>query len=113
MQLESPPAELVRATLPDGQEIWLKAESLSDSPQDIGIAASLPIEGFVEILNGVTTNVRAGLERLRPDEASVEFGIEFSLGSGGVVAALAGISGKASVKVTAVWKNGALAPTSP
>ena len=95
-------AELIKAVLPDGQAIWVRVEA-PGGPVDVALPGAMAIDGFVETLQGVAANVRSGLRRVRPARTSVEFGIELALGKDGLFAALAGVSGKAAVKVTLVW----------
>ncbi|GHJ47591.1 hypothetical protein Cs7R123_49330 [Catellatospora sp. TT07R-123] len=94
--------ELIQVQLPDGEKIW--ARVTSSGPSDVGFGEKLrSVEGFTEAVRGVVSNVQKGLEGLRPDDLTVEFGLELALAEEGVVAALVGVHADASVKVTASW----------
>ncbi|MGY0234394.1 CU044_2847 family protein [Longispora urticae] len=96
--------ELVELEMPDGQVIWATVEDAG--PGDVGLLpGATTLRGFAESLDSVATNVRAALAKAAPDETTVEFGLELAAGKNGVVAALAGVSGAATLKVTMTWKR--------
>ncbi|MEW1862358.1 CU044_2847 family protein [Streptomyces sp. NPDC088194] len=96
--------QLVEVQLPDGQAIWARIES-PGGPQDSGLldGGARALRGFETTLRTVATNVRDAVAQAAPDKVSVEFGVELALGKDGLVAALAGTSGTAAVKVTLEW----------
>ncbi len=94
----------IEVTLPDGQTVW--AVVADQGPRDVaGRVGPRALRGLTETLRGVASNVRAGLRDARPDEVSVEFGVELALAEEGLVAALAGISGNATIQVTLTWSD--------
>jgi hypothetical protein len=105
--------ELVEIELPDGRVMWARVESPA-GPRDVGIGSKVSkvsqVLGFTEALEWVGTNLTTGLGHLRPDHVIAEFGIELAFGQGGLVAALGGISGKGTVKVTLSWGGELPAP---
>ncbi|MFE7778500.1 CU044_2847 family protein [Streptomyces sp. NPDC057445] len=98
---------LVEVQLPDGQAIWARVES-PGGPQDSGLfdGGARVLRGFDATLRSVATNVRSAVAQAAPDEVNVEFGVELALGKDGLIAALAGTSGTAAVKVTLSWSSG-------
>lgn len=99
--------QLVEVQLPDGQIICARVES-PGGPQDSGLfdAGARVLRGFDATLRSVAANVHDAVAQAAPDEVSVEFGVELALGKDGLVAALAGTSGSAAVKVTLSWSSG-------
>ncbi|MFD7691265.1 CU044_2847 family protein [Streptomyces sp. NPDC059781] len=99
-------SQLVRLRMPDEQVIWATVDE-GDGPSDSGLGERITerLEGFQESLQAVASNVRNAVAKARPDEVSVEFGLELAAGENGLVAALAGGSGKAAFKVTLSWKG--------
>jgi hypothetical protein len=98
-------SELIQVELPDEQVIW--AMIADDGPQDVGLRDGVHrLKGLTEAIQAVAHNVREALPAIRPDEVTVGFGIELAVGEGGLVAALSGISGKATITVTLGWKSG-------
>lgn len=97
--------ELIEVELPDGQVIWAHVEK-NAGPRDVGLRDQVrKLKGLTEALHGVASNVRDGMEAVSPDEVTVSFGIELVVGEDGLVAALSGVSGKATLTVTMGWKN--------
>ncbi|MFF4344496.1 CU044_2847 family protein [Kitasatospora sp. NPDC001540] len=96
--------QLVELAMPDGQTVWALVEGPS-GPRDSGLGGQLAtrLEGLQESLHAVAANVRSAVAAARPDEVSVEFGLELAAGRGGVVAALTGVGGKATFKVALKW----------
>jgi hypothetical protein len=75
------------------------------------------VEAQVESLQAVVTSVARSLAEplraVRPDEVSVEFGIELTAKAGKVVGLLADGEAKAGIKVTLTWNGGPPVPDSP
>lgn len=93
----------IELAMPDGQVVWAMVER--QGPRDTGFGEQVAqrIEGFQQSLHAVAENVRAAVATARPEEVSVEFGLELAAGKHGVVAALTGIGGKATFKVAMKW----------
>ena len=100
-------ARLVQLEMPDGQLLWAMIE-VPEGPSDAGVvdAVTEKLHGFNESLHTLATSVRSAVSGVRPDEVTVEFGLELAAGRTGVVAALVGGSGKAAFKVTLKWTSG-------
>jgi hypothetical protein len=107
---------IARIEMPDGTPVWARisgAEELEEpggelSLTDVGFGER--VEAQVESLHSVITSVArslaAPLRAVRPDEVSVEFGIELTAKAGKVVGLLADGEAKAGITVTLTW-NGA------
>ncbi|MFF1325089.1 CU044_2847 family protein [Streptomyces chartreusis] len=99
-------ARVMQVEMPDGQQIWAQVEQVR-GPQDSGLGeqAVQRLQGFTEMLRSVAASTRSALAEARPDDVSVEFGLELAAGKDGIVAALVGASGTATVKVTLSWSS--------
>jgi Trypsin-co-occurring domain 1 len=97
-------SQLVQLEMPDGQLVWAVVEA-QHGPGDVGVSEAVveKLHGFTESLSALAVNARSAVAAARPQEASVEFGLELSVGKDGVFAALVGAGGKAAVKVTLKW----------
>lgn len=114
-------ARITRIEMPDGTPVWARisgAEEL-DGPApgsgptytDTGFGdIADQVQARVESLQGVVTSVARSLavplRAVRPDEVSVEFGIELTAKSGRIVGLLADGEAKGAIKVTLTWNGG-------
>ncbi|MEU9386590.1 CU044_2847 family protein [Streptomyces sp. NPDC048279] len=114
--MERDATRIARVRLPDGTPVWARisgAEELAVptgelSYTDTGLTER--VEATVESLNslvgGVARSLAEPLRAVRPDEVSVEFGIELTAKAGKVVGLLADGEAKAAVTVTLTWHGG-------
>ena len=105
--------------MPSGDQVWVSVGSpgpdrngdeIARGVQDValGDAATALIQagqlpGFTETVRGVVSSVRQAFDHWAPDTVDVEFGIQISARTGGVMSVLAAAGGAAHVKVTASW----------
>ncbi|MFI0879317.1 CU044_2847 family protein [Streptomyces parvus] len=106
--------QLVQLAMPNDQVVWALIEQ-PGGPRDSGLgeAVAQRLEGFQEALHTVVTNVQSAVAAARPEEISVEFGLELASGKHGVVAAVTGVGGKATFKVALKWRGDAGPATPP
>ncbi|MFE3742344.1 CU044_2847 family protein [Streptomyces sp. NPDC059134] len=109
-------ASVARIEMPDGTPVWARisgAEELTRpsrglSYSDTGFADQ--VQARVDSLQAVVTSVARSLAEplraVRPDEVSVEFGIELTAKAGKVVGLLADGEAKGGIKVTLTWTGG-------
>ncbi|MFE2536466.1 CU044_2847 family protein [Streptomyces sp. NPDC059371] len=107
---------IARIEMPDGTPVWARisgADELEDpggelSLTDVGFAERVEaqVESLQSLITGVARSLAAPLRAVRPDEVSVEFGIELTAKAGKVVGLLADGEAKAGITVTLTW-NGA------
>lgn len=99
--------EAFQVEMPDGQVFWATVDDQGLGPSDSGLRDDLVerLHGFQESVRAVAVNARDAVAAARPDEVSVEFGLELAAGKDGIVAALVGASGTAAFKVTLTWKS--------
>jgi hypothetical protein len=60
----------------------------------------------IEAIEGIAGSVSDAFRRIRPDEATVEFGVELAAEAGQLTALLVKGSGKASLTITLKWEGG-------
>ncbi|WP_442819677.1 CU044_2847 family protein [Streptomyces sp. NBC_00841] len=114
-------ARITRIEMPDGTPVWARisgAEELERRPAGNGLSYTDTgfsdfadqVQARVESLQGVVTSVARSLAEplraVRPDEVSVEFGIELTAKAGKVVGLLADGEAKGAIKVTLTWSGG-------
>ncbi|MEV0220163.1 CU044_2847 family protein [Streptomyces sp. NPDC050704] len=107
---------IARIAMPDGTPVWARISGAGElvepggelSYTDTGFADR--VEAQVESLHSVVTSVARSLagplRAVRPDEVSVEFGIELTAKAGKVVGLLADGEAKAGITVTLTWNGG-------
>ncbi|MFJ9586327.1 CU044_2847 family protein [Streptomyces acidicola] len=114
---------VARIEMPDGTPVWARisgAEELAVpsgelSYTDTGFAdrVEAQVESLQSVVTSVARSLAAPLRTVRPDEVSVEFGIELTAKAGKVVGLLADGEAKAGIKVTLTWNGGPPDPDSP
>ena len=114
-------AQIIQVILPSGDPVWVSVApdgvqgdgTRESGAQDVGLrdqgqtllrAGELP--GFTETVRGVVASVRKALAEYRPDELTVDFGIEITLRTSGAISVLAAAGGAAQIHVSATWKRG-------
>ncbi|GGS00692.1 hypothetical protein GCM10010269_44530 [Streptomyces humidus] len=107
---------MARIALPDGTPVWarisgageLSAPSGRLSYSDTGFAERVEasVESLHALVTGVARSLAEPLRAVRPDEVSVEFGIELTAKAGKVVGLLADGEAKAGITVTLTWNSG-------
>ncbi|MET8944813.1 CU044_2847 family protein [Streptomyces sp. NPDC004542] len=106
---------VARIELPDGTPVWARisgAEELTVpsgelSFTDTGFAERVEasVESLHSLVTGVARSLAGPLRAVRPDEVSVEFGIELTAKAGKVVGLLADGEAKAGITVTLTWNG--------
>ncbi|MGW2832030.1 CU044_2847 family protein [Streptomyces sp. NPDC001286] len=114
---------VARIALPDGTPVWARisgTEELSAPPgqlsfSDVGFAdrVEASVDSLHSLITGVARSLAEPLRAVRPDEVSVEFGIELTAKAGKVVGLLADGEAKAGITVTLTWNGGPPQPDAP
>ncbi|MEU1196154.1 CU044_2847 family protein [Streptomyces sp. NPDC005813] len=107
---------IARIELPDGTPVWarisgaeeleLPSGELSFTDTGFGERIEAQVESLQSVITGVARSLAAPLRAVRPDEVSVEFGIELTAKAGKVVGLLADGEAKAGLTVTLTWNGG-------
>src|SRR5271165_1860610 len=97
--------EIVKVRLPDGTQLNFESSrpggeqrvaKLTDVLDSSEIAKT--VEGTVEVLRGT-------FDRIKPDKASVKFGLKVAVESGHLTAVVVKGSGEANLEVTLEWSG--------
>ncbi|MFM9446376.1 CU044_2847 family protein [Streptomyces acidiscabies] len=110
---------VARVALPDGTPVWARISGTGElrapsappgqlSYSDTGFTERVEagVESLHSLITGVAHSLAGPLRAVRPDEASVEFGIELTAKAGKVVGLLADGEAKAAITVTLTWGAG-------
>lgn len=97
----------MRVKLPSGEVIWTRVAEREDVPVDVGFDDVIHhLDDLGETIRGVSRSVRASLAKVRPDNTTIEFGVELSFKSGKLISVLAEAGGRATLSVTLSWGQG-------
>lgn len=120
-------ANVTRIEMPDGTPVWARISGAEElrrpsgglTYSDTGFAEQVQarVESLQSVVTSVARSLAGPLRAVRPDEVSVEFGIELTAKSGKIVGLLADGEAKGGIKVTLTWNDGGppadLAPPPP
>lgn len=94
--------EKIPVKLPNGAIIKLEVSEFGR--EDVSFDA-IPFDDIAPALEGITTAIKETLEKAKPQKASVKFGLETSIESGKLTAAIVKGSGKANLEITLEWSE--------
>jgi hypothetical protein len=77
----------------------------TDPEVDVGIGDVLSFEGLAKSIEAITQSMNAVLQRVEPRRASVEFGVDVGVESGGLTALIVKGTGAATLKITLEWER--------
>ncbi|MGI5457946.1 CU044_2847 family protein [Streptomyces sp. CA-249302] len=107
---------VARIVMPDGTPVWARisgTDELAAPPGELSYSdtgftdrVEASVESLQSLVTSVARSLAAPLRAVRPDEVSVEFGIELTAKAGKVVGLLADGEAKAGIKVTLTWQGG-------
>jgi hypothetical protein len=97
--------QIVSMQLDDGSIINVKATALGGSEDVLDLQQILPFKEVTETIEKVSQAVIATLHKVNPSKASVEFGVEVGIESGGVTALLVKGTSTGNLKVTLEWEQ--------
>ena len=99
--------QVVKAKLADGTVVQLEARTVGTRQEDVSaLGKVLDFEGVVGAVESISSAMTRALSRAKPDKATVEFGIDVGVESGGLTALLVKGTGTATLTVTLEWSAG-------
>lgn len=103
---------MIRVEMPDGTPVWARVSGGGELAEpgtysDIGSAGgfAVRVENLESLVTGVAGSLAGAARAARPDEVSVQFGIELASKAGRVVALLADGSAKSAITITLTWQG--------
>lgn len=95
--------EIVKVELEDGKVICLAVNNQGGEQDVSGIQQKFKqVADDIESFSNVMLN---SIKKIKPQKATVEFGLEFTLESGKLVALIADGSFKSNIKITLEWSD--------
>lgn len=98
--------EIFPAKLPNGATIKVEVSSERKGQEVVlGKLKELDFQDFTNAIEGMVDAVAKTLNKVKPDKAKVELGVDFSLEAGKLTALIAKGTGNASIKLTLEWER--------
>jgi len=94
--------EKVAVELPNGTTIDIEVSGVGR--KDVS-SDTFSFSDITAALEGITTALKGTLEKAKPQKATVKFGLEASIESGKLTAAIVKGSGKANLEITLEWSE--------
>ncbi|HEX7736090.1 MAG TPA: CU044_2847 family protein [Ktedonobacteraceae bacterium] len=105
MENENSRTRVIKAELADGTTIDI--QSSVSGEEDVALTI-FPFRDVTDKIEGIAEAVMATLKKVKPQSASVEFGIEMAVESGQLTALLVKGTGTANLKITLQWGDSTL-----
>ncbi len=93
----------VPVTLANGTTIKFQVSQPETGRQDVADIGALPFKQVTEALQEIVGNLKETLDRVKPDKASVKFGVEMAVEAGDLTALIVKGSGKGNLEITLEW----------
>src|SRR5438094_954501 len=97
---------LVPVALQDGTVIKVTARREAMDEDVVDLRKVFSFENVSRTVEGITKEVMLWLERVKPDKATVEFGIEIAVEQGTLTALLVDGSAKGTMTISLEWSGG-------
>lgn len=95
--------QIASMTFVDGTTVRVEASRIGGSEDVVDLEKTIPFQQVVAVIEHVAEEVIATLKKVKPDKASVEFGVEVAVETAGLTALLVKGSGKGNLKITLHW----------
>lgn len=99
--------KIIRVKLPNGAIAHMEATVVGGggaAEEERRIAFDVhSFDGVLDVVEGMASAVWNTLEKIAPDHASIEFGVEVGLENGQITGLFVKGSGKANLKITLEW----------
>jgi hypothetical protein len=97
---------IISAQLSDGTPVKIAASDLGgDMDVAMDLNKILPFKQVTDTIEGIAKETLAAIRKVKPDKASIEFGVEVGIESGALTACLVKGTGTANLKITLEWAN--------
>jgi len=91
---------IVQVQLADGTVVNVEATPIGE--QEVAFA-QLPFKQATAAIEAIAKEISETLQKVKPDKASVKFGLEIAVETNGLTALLAKGSGKSNLEITLEW----------
>ena len=101
-----PRSKIITVQLDDGTSVKINATALGGEEDVLDLERILPFKAVTDTIESVANAVLATLQKVKPDKASIEFGVEVALESGALTTLIVKGTGTGNLKITLEWGKG-------
>lgn len=94
---------IISAQLSDGTSVKIAASDFGGDMDVLDLKKVLPFKQVTDTIEGIAKEILAAIRKVKPDKASIEFGVEVGIESGTLTACLVKGTGTANLKITLEW----------
>jgi hypothetical protein len=96
--------DFVPVELAKGTTIKIEVSQTSQAGrEDVAGIGTLPFKDVTDALQGIVSDLKETLDKVKPDKASVKFGVEMAVESGNLTAMIVKGTGKGNLEITLEW----------
>ena len=95
-----PKAEPIPVQLANGTVVRIEATPIGEEEVAFDIR---PFKDVTDAVEGIADAITETFKKVKPDKATVEFGLEMAISSGQLTAIIVQGSGKANLRITMEW----------
>jgi hypothetical protein len=103
MSYEHDQTTSVPVKLASGTTIKFQVSKPETGRRDVADIGALPFDQVTKALQEIVGNLKETLDRVKPDKASVKFGVEMAVEAGNLTALIVKGSGKGNLEITLEW----------
>ncbi|MEO1145617.1 MAG: CU044_2847 family protein [Cyanobacteria bacterium J06638_22] len=100
-----PTVKRVQVDLGDGVIVQMDVEVGSTGLQEVSGGTRLPFTRVLQGMTKVAEVVAGSIQKVKPDKATVKYGLEIGIEEGSLMAAVVRGSGSANFEITLEWEN--------
>jgi len=96
----------IPVSLENGQQVFIKTTLLGEELMDVAaIERVLSFSAVADSIEGIARGLMNTLDKVRPQKAKIEFGIEVAMKEGQLTALLVQGTATANLKITLEWER--------
>lgn len=96
--------ELIPVRLKDGSDVMVEVTLLGGEEQ-VGFRENFTFESITKNIEAISDHLLMAVKAVKPNKATIEFGVEFGVESGQITSFLVKGTGNANVKITLEWEE--------
>lgn len=95
--------EVIPVELANGTIIKFETSQKATGPQDVSSLKALPLNGITGAIQEIISDLKETIDKVKPNKASVKFGVEVAVDSGNLTALIVKSAGKGNLEITLEW----------